>query len=283
MHLASSASLPASSRWVAVVLGAFLALSRVASANELVTLDTRPGVQMKVLVLLPDVKPKGVLIAYAGGDGTLGLTTRLGAPSIGNSDYAQGFLIRNREAFVKAGYVLLLPDVHSDRDKLNYIYRLGVHQVDDASAVVDFAKDRFGVAPWLMGISASSMTVASLGASPDLSVGGIVLMASVTTMPSSYGAYRTHPEGTASTKLSAVKVPALVLAHRDDACELSPPAGSAKLMERLTGAPRKAERTFSGGSSPRSGPCFALSPHGFLGIEGEVERAVIDFIEKPGS
>lgn len=269
--------------WMALLLSIGHGLAPPANANELVVLETRPGVQLKLMVLQPEGKPKGVLIAYAGGDGTLGLSAPSGTPVIGNKDYAQGFLIRNREQFVKAGYALLLPDVPSDREKLNYIYRLNEYQVDDALEVVDFAHKRFGMAPWLLGISASSMTVASLGARSEVQLSGIVLMASVTTMPSSYGAHRTHPEGTASTRLSAVTVPALVIAHRDDACELSPPADSAKLMERLVASPRKSARTFTGGDRPRSGPCFALSPHGFFGIERDVEQAIFDFIEKPGS
>lgn len=252
-------------------------------ASELVTLETRPGVTVSVMVLKPPGPPKGVLIAYVGGEGTLGLTTLLGKAVIGNSSYEQGFLVRNREQWVAAGYALLLPDVPSDRKTLNYIYRLGEHQVDDALPVVDLARQRFGMAPWLLGTSASSMTVANLASRPDLQLGGIVLSASVTTMPPSYGAFRTHPEGTASARLQDVTVPALVLAHQDDACELSPPADSAKLVARLTAAPRKTERLFTGGTRPRSGPCLALSPHGFYGVEAEVERAITDFIDNTGS
>lgn len=270
-------------RWIGLVVALLLSWSAPVQATELIILESRPGVQLKILVLQPESKPKGVIVAYPGGEGTLGLDTQFGRPIVGNKSYAEGFLIRNRDQFVKAGYALLLPDVPSDRQKLDYLYRLGENQIDDAIAVMDYAQKRFGVAPWMIGISASSMTVASLAANPHMSLGGIVLMASVTTMPSSYGAYRTHPEGTASTRLAEIKVPALVVTHRDDACELSPPADSAKIIGRMIASPRKAERVFEGGSRPRSGPCFALSPHGFLGIEGEVEQAIFDFIEKPGS
>lgn len=96
-------------------------------------------------------------------------------------------------------------------------------------------------------------------------------------------AHASHPEGTASTALHAVKVPALVLAHQDDGCALSPPADSAKLMERLTNSPRKLARTFAGGSAPQPKSCFPLAPHGFFGIESEVEQAILDFIEQPNT
>lgn len=272
------------SPWIGLLLALLgVVLPGQAYADELVTLETRPGVQLKVMVMLPPATPKGVLIAYAGGNGTLGLDTLFGQPVIGNKDYAQAFVVRNRDKFVQAGYALLLPDAPSDRKTLNYMYRLGPQQVDDAIPLIDFARQRFGMAPWLLGTSASALTVGSLGGHPDLALGGIVLISSVTAVPSDYGVYRTHPEGTASTPLGAVRVPALVVAHQDDACELSPPADSAKLMARLSAAPRKAERLITGGDNPRSGPCFALSPHGFLGVEGEVEQAIFDFIEKPGT
>jgi len=276
-------SLNCMGRCVGLIVALLLCWSAHVRAEELITLEPRPGVQLKILVLQPESKPKGVIVAYPGGEGTLRLDTQFGRPIVGNSSYAQGFLIRNRDQFVKAGYALLLPDVPSDRQKLDYLYRLGEDQIDDAIAVVDYAQKRFGIAPWMIGISASSMTVASLAANPQMTLGGIVLMASVTAMPPSYSAYRTHPEGTASAQLAEIKVPALVITHRDDACELSPPADSAKIVGRMTGSPRKAERVFEGGSRPRSGPCFALSPHGFFGIEGEVEQAIFHFIEKPGS
>lgn len=267
-------------RWIGFAL-VLLPLSLPVRADELVTLEPRPGVQLQVLVATPDAEPKGVLVIYAGGVGTLALGSRLGQPFIGK--YQQVFLVRNRERFVQAGYAVLLPDVPSDRDRLNYLYRLGPLQVDDAVAVLDFARQRFGKVPWVLGTSASSMTVASLGATPDLGIAGVVLSSSVTAVPANAGAYASHPEGTASVRLDAVRVPVLVLAHQDDACELSPATDSAKIMERLTASPRKLARIFTGGSAPQSQACFPLSPHGFFGIEGEVEQAILDFIERPGS
>ncbi len=269
-------------RWLCW-MGSLMGFSGALWADELLTIPTRPGVELKVLLLEPETPPKGVLIAYVGGDGTLGLATLFGKPVIGNASYEQGFLVRNRHRFVEAGYAVMLPDVPSDRKTMNYIYRLGQQQVDDALPLIDLARQRYGKNPWLLGTSASSMTVGNLGSNPDATIGGIVLAASVTTMPSSYGAYRTHPEGTASTRLQKVKVPALVLAHQEDACELSPPADTSKLMERLTASTRKAERLFTGGFPPKSGACFALSPHGFYGIEEQVEQVIFDFIQKPGS
>lgn len=248
-------------------------------ADELWTLPTRPGVELKVLVLEPEAPPKGVLIAYVGGEGTLGLDTLWGKPVIGNTRYEKGFLVRNRHRFVRAGYVVLLPDVPSDRKTMNYIYRLGTEQVNDALPLIDLARQRYGKAPWLLGTSASSMTVGNVASSPDAAIGGIVLSASVTTMPASYGAYRTHPEGTASTRLQEVRVPALVLAHREDGCELSPSTDTSKLTARLSASQRKAEHLFSGGTPAQSAPCMALSPHGFYGIEEQVEQTILDFIE----
>lgn len=265
---------------MAAVLATMLLLWPV-QADELITLETRPGVQLKALLMTPEAQPKGVLIIYAGGSGTLALGSRFGQPFVGT--YKDVFLIRNRQRFVEAGYAVFLPDVPSDREQLNYLYRLSSLQVDDAQAVIDFVRKRFDQAPWILGTSASSLSVAHIASQADFDLAGIVLSASVTAVPSNARAYASHPEGTASTALHAVRVPALVLADQDDGCDLSPPADSAKLMERLVNSPRKRARTFTGGSAPQSKPCFPLAPHGFFGIESEVEQAILEFIEQQGS
>ena len=185
-------TVPAHPGWPAALCtalaGVLMALSSNTQADELLTLQTRPGVEVKVMVLEPKGPPKGVLIAYVGGDGTLGLGTLLGRPVIGNTDYEKAFLVRNRERFVQAGYALLLPDVPSDRKMLHYLYRLGEQQADDAAPVIDWAKQRYGKAPWLLGTSASALTVGNVGSRPDVAIGGIVLIRSGTAVHTSHRA-----------------------------------------------------------------------------------------------
>lgn len=110
-------------------------------------------------------------------------------------------------------------------------------------------------------------------------VDGVVVTSSVTRSAKNWDIYRSHPLGVLSMELEEIKVPTLVVSHRDDQCRLTPASDSPKLVKRLSNA-RKAEVIyFEGGDPPRSGPCEALSAHGFLGIENKVVEAIADFIK----
>lgn len=264
------------------VLSVLFALSNVAPAfagNELVNVEVRPGVSMKTMILEPDSKPKGVFLLYAGGVGTLELGSFFGKPTIGNNSYASNFLVRVRDKFVDQGYVVALPDVPSDRKKLDFIYRLGDDQITDAKATVAYLKNRYGLPIWLVGTSASSLSVANAANHLSDQISGIILTASVTRVPSHYAVYSGFPEGTASTNLSALKIPVLIVSNNEDACNLSPSADSELIKNRLTNSPRVEIKYFSGGDTPRSDPCNALSRHGFLGIENDVVASILEFVD----
>lgn len=266
------------------VISVLFTLSLFAPAfagNELVNVEVRPGATMKIMVLEPDSKPKGVLLLYAGGVGTLELGSLFGKPTIGNNSYASNFLVRVRDKFVDQGYVAALPDVPSDRKKLDYIYRLGDDQVTDAEATVAYLKNRYGLPIWLVGTSASSLSVANAANHVSDQISGIILTASVTRVPSNYAVYSGFPEGTASTNLSALKIPVLIVSNTEDACNLSPSADSELIKNRLINSPRVEVKYFSGGDTPRSDPCDALSRHGFLGIENDVVASILKFVNTP--
>ena len=55
------------------------------------------------------------------------------------------------------------------------------------------------------------------------------------------------------------------------------PADLPKLMDKLTGAPRKELLTFEGGRS-QGDPCQALAYHGFNGLEAEVVQRIAGWI-----
>ncbi|MBT9568430.1 MAG: hypothetical protein IV085_09045 [Thiobacillus sp.] len=249
------------------------------AGNELVHVDVRPGVSMKMMILEPESKSKGVLLLYSGGMGTLELSSFFGRPTIGNSSYANNFLVRVRDKFVDQGFVVALPDVPTDRKKLDYQYRLGDAQVIDTKATVAYLKNRYGLPVWLVGTSSSSLSVAHAANHVSDQISGIILTASVTQVPSNYAVYADFPEGTASTNLPALKLPVLIVSNTEDACSLSPSADSELIKSRLTNSPRVKVRYFSGGDTPRSDPCNALSRHGFLGIENEVVASILEFVD----
>ena len=115
------------------------------AGSELVTLDTRPGVSQKVMVLEPDGKPNGVVVLYAGGIGTLQLGSFFGRPFIGDKNYSDYFLVRVRNKIVESGLIVALPDVPSDRQRLTYAVRVSQEHTKDILAVVSYLKGRYAL------------------------------------------------------------------------------------------------------------------------------------------
>lgn len=244
---------------------------------KLVELEVRPNVTMKMMVIEPEEPAMGVLVLYAGGVGTIGLSSFFGKPNI--TKYKANFLVRTRDKFAERGYVVVLPDIPSDQDRLLLTYRLSDEQIADATAIVSHFTSEYQVPIWLLGTSASSPGVAHAAARLSNKIAGIALTASVTRVPTKFPVYEQYPEGTASTNLSAITVPVLVASNREDACKLSPSGDSELIKERLTSSPRVKIEYFTGGSPPQSKPCNALSRHGFLGIEDDVVGKILSFIE----
>ena len=78
--------------------------------------------------------------------------------------------------------------------------------------------------------------------------------------------------------LENIRVPTLVVHHKDDTCVASPYSGAEAIMKALKQAPAKELMTFEGGSPAISSPCEAKAPHGYLGLEPRVVSAIAAWI-----
>jgi pimeloyl-ACP methyl ester carboxylesterase len=78
--------------------------------------------------------------------------------------------------------------------------------------------------------------------------------------------------------LEDIRVPTLVVHHKDDTCQASPYSGAEAIMKALRKAPVKELMTFEGGSPAISPPCEAKAPHGYLGLEARVVSAIAAWI-----
>src|SRR5207247_2123818 len=74
--------------------------------------------------------------------------------------------------------------------------------------------------------------------------------------------------------LDRIRIPVLMVHHRDDACRVSRYADTSWAMRRLSAAPKRELLTFSGGDAPQSEACEPLAPHGYFGIEERVIDAI---------
>jgi hypothetical protein len=244
--------------------------------QELVAVQVRPNVSMTYLGLVGSAKPAAAVVLVAGGDGVLGLGHR----GFIGTDLRLNFLIRSRELFARQGLYTAVLDAASDlEDGMDGAYRLSLQHAKEIGQVIAHLKGRLGVPVWLIGTSSSSMS--AVNAAARLPVAGLpgpdgVVTASSQTVLTAYCGRTVY-----DAPLSAIRVPVLVVSHRDDGCACSPgsAAAGAELLAALTGTSSKEHRIFTGGLTPLSRPCQARAPHGFFGIEERVVKSIADWIK----
>lgn len=214
------------------------------------------------------------VILFAGGHGALGLQS---ASSM--SWGAGNFLVRSRQRFAAHGFMVAVVDTPSDRPNgMNAIFRMGPQHAGDISAVAAYLKGQADVPVWLVGTSMGTFSAAG-GAIGASNIDGLVLTSTITRSQPHWRIRNSHPDGVASMPLAKVSVPALVVSHRQDGCEVTPAADAPKLRRALANARKVETVLLDGGDPPQSVPCEAKSQHGFLGIEGVAVDAIARFIK----
>jgi len=234
-----------------------------AADEEVRTIPARPGVTESFLLLRPAGAPVASVIIFAGGDGNLAMTAN------GITQLQGNFLVRTRVRWAREGFLVAVLDRPSDRKNGLWNFRTTTDHAADVKQAIAAMRELARVPVWLVGTSMGSLSAANAAArlaegGPD----GIVLTSSVTeTSKVSY-------ETTRHAGLGDIRVPTLVVHHKDDTCRASPYSGAEDILKALNRAPVKELMTFEGGSPAISAPCEAKAPHGYLGIEAQVVSAI---------
>jgi pimeloyl-ACP methyl ester carboxylesterase len=246
-----------------VLLGA---LAGMAEARELVTVALREGATQTYLLAVPAARARAVALLFPGGFGKVDLTAFAGRlkPERGN------FLIRARRHFVERGVATAVLDAPSDQPNgMPDEFRLQARHADDVARVIADLRARVPEAPvFLVGTSRGSVSAAAVGARlGGTAVAGVALTSS---MFRAAGARSAEPgPGLSHFDFASLRVPVLVVHHREDGCFASP-YGDAYLL-----AKRFPLVSVKGGLPARSRPCEALSAHGYLGKEAETVDAIV--------
>lgn len=233
------------------------------------TLETRPGVTQKVLLLTPGAAPHGVLVMFPGGDGKGHFSERDGGVRL-----SRNFLLRAAPLFVGRGFVVAVVDAPSDQATgMSDRFRTRAAHTEDARKVVDRLGRQWPGPLVRVGTSRRTLSVAHLGVSlKEPRVAGLVFTASI-------GApHRRFPLSLFDVLLEQITLPVLFVHHREDACEASRFEDAVRLRQRVTGSPRVDFVEVLGGDSRRPEPCQAMSPHGFLGREQDVVTVIGDWV-----
>jgi predicted esterase len=247
----------------AVLLLAALACPCFA-AEDLFTLPTRGGVTLSYLLDQDKAAaPKVVVISFVGGLGAIGLERRAQKGPVKFGPTAN-FLVRIKDQMTDADIADVIVDSPSDQlpGGMSDTFRLGQDHATDIRALIRELKQRFPSAKiFILGTSRGTISAASLGASLGDAVQGVVLSSTVT------NADRTGT-GLSGFDFGSIKVPVLLVHHRDDGCRSSPYSGAERVARKFPLV------SVSGGDPPQSEPCEAMSQHGYLGREAPTTQAI---------
>jgi pimeloyl-ACP methyl ester carboxylesterase len=276
--------------FVLVMLSAALCEAAQASTTTFVSISTPRGVQQAFIFIKPDHSAASVVL-FAGNDGALGLTSasslELGAEDFG---MAGNFLVRSREKFAGHNFMVAVVDAPSDhQDGMPALFRISKNHAIDIGAVAEYLKSQASVPVWLIGTSGGTFSAArgAIGAGRDgiatNSIDGLALTSTVPRVPPDWRRAKDRPDGVVSTALPQITVPTLIMSHREDSCEATPPADAPTLAMRLRRASKVEIALHTGGDPPQSAPCYTYAPQGYFDIETQAVDTIARFIDVNGS
>jgi hypothetical protein len=234
--------------------------------EELLTIATRPGVTVRILLMTPKAVPKGVFLFFPGGEGYL-----VSPEGRAKALYTRGF--------PPQGFVAALVDVPSDQpygtiggDR----FRRSNEHLEDVKKIIEFVYQKWPTPIFLIGHSAGTTSVAYLATVlKDSRIGGVVLTASL-------GDLGPKAVSLATLSLHTITYPALFIHHKEDPCASF--ADAYQQHRRLINSQRVSFIEVLGGDRSREIPCSPVDPsrgksyaHGFSGKEREVVRAITDW------
>ena len=240
-----------------------------AHAQEIVTLNTRPGVTQSFFIAnMGDVEAQAAALMFAGGGGSIRLRMEEGRPKFQEGN----FLPRSRREFIRDGVLPILVDNPSDQqagDGMSDAFRASERHAGDIHAVLKEVKRRFpGLPVFIVGTSRGTISAAWLGRALGTEVSGVVLTSSL------FRQGKSQAPVLAAFDFTTIQAPLLFVHHREDSCPATPYYEAARLGEKF---PLISVR---GGKPPQSGPCDPFAAHGYFGKEPETVDAITAWMLK---
>jgi dienelactone hydrolase len=176
------------------------------------------------------------------------------------------FLVRSRGLFVAQGLAVAVIDAPSDRQNWPFLndFRQTADHVADVKAAIAWLRQELKLPVWLVGTSRGTQSAAFIAtqlAPSDGGPDGIVLTSTILVDRRT----RAVPD----MALERIKVPLLVVHHKQDSCRSCLYADLPKLTRKLNATSRTELLTFEGGDNTGD-PCEAHAYHGYNGIEADV-------------
>ncbi len=233
-------------------LGAMPAVAQVLVKD----IESRPGVTQRFKVIQPHTAAKAIVVLMPGGEGILKMDAN-GKPQQKNGTIT----VRTAPLFVTRGYVAVIVDASSDQiarpgNRGLADFRGTPAHAQDLGAVISWLRSAHPNLPvWVVGTSQSSTSAVSVAVqggagAPD----GIVLTSTGKQIFSS------------ALDLNRIKVPTLIMRHKDDVCPRSTADVSQRIYDTVKANGVRTEFITVSGGGPASGDtCGANYYHGFVG------------------
>ena len=255
---------------LAMVIALVVPVASTAYAGEqMVEVPTRAGHFVRAIMAAPESAPTAAVILLSGGDGLLNITADGRITSGANNQ-----VVRTRAEYARAGFLTLVPDIADDfkagdKGVVNG-YRWSPEHAEDLGALVIWLRAKTAKVH-LVGTSRAALSVANAAtrlegaARPDTIVitSGMLMQVN-----------NRQPSVERSVgNLDRITMPVFLMYHQDDACTVTPPGKVLPFKALLTKAASVDVTMLSGGRT-QGDPCEAMSYHGYLGIDGDVVKAV---------
>ncbi|PLZ04112.1 alpha/beta hydrolase [Burkholderia sp. WAC0059] len=204
---------------------------------------------------------------FPGGAGDIGIGRD------GDIRHGENFVVRTRELWARRGYGVVIVDAIGHRSMRGQRSTAAYAAV--IGQILAFAHSLSDVPVWAMGTSQGSIAAMSAAshAGPD-QLAGVVLTESVSILGHSH-------ETVFDAQPADVRVPALVVANRDDACRVAPPSMAADIARSMSHASTTVLLE-QGGTAESANACGSLSPHGYFGIEEKVVDDIDGWMRRVG-
>jgi hypothetical protein len=258
-------------------------------SSNIVQIESRKGVTQKFILIVPE-NPVAAIVLLPGHNGKLELSKAFGQISIGWLD--KEFLVKSRESFARNGFIVAVVDAPSDRQtegrdgygglnvltQDNEMFRMCDAHAQDIAAIVSYLKTVKDVPTWIVGNSMGTISAANASIRAQGKSDGLILTSSKTRTSPEWGPiYKSHPNALADMDLQSIRVPTLIVHHKNDTCESSAPEVIPMLENGLNNA-LKLEVAHVTGGKPRADGCSPFGAHSFYGIDQEVIEIISKFI-----
>ena len=242
-----------------VLAAILLTLTTVASAAEVIDIPSAQGLPTRTL-LVSTPNTKATVLLFIGGDGQLRLTDD------GQTKHGHTF-VRSIDRWASHSINAVLIDTPFGLGNAKRGHKRGSrNHLTRVAEVTAYYSKKASAPLWIFGHSLGTSTVAAFMSSGRQEIG----------LLRGYIVAGTHKGESVPV---SVKLPALGIHHRKEACEVTPIEASEAIINSRSSDTPKAMILLDGGED-EGHRCLARAYHGFNGIENQFIDTAVSFILK---